>query len=92
MVVTPSNEEIRTSTKGNELRPAVDSPVLGEISDVRGIVLGPLLVQCQVDLTVEARSLCAVAPFGECHLPVPISVGDRKKLAAKSSRFPDRYP
>jgi hypothetical protein len=73
----------------NELRPAVDSLVLDEISDVRGVVLGPLLVQCRVDLIVEARSHRAVAPFGECHLPVPIGVGDRKKDASKSSRFPD---
>lgn len=73
----------------NELCPVVDSLVLGEISDVRGVVLGPLLVQCQVDLIVEAKSHHTVAPFGEGHLPVPISVGDRKKVAAKSSRFPD---
>jgi hypothetical protein len=70
----------------NELRPAVDSLVLGEITDVRGVVLGPLLVQCHI---VEARSHHTVAPFGECNLPVPIGVGDRKKVAAKSSRFPD---
>jgi hypothetical protein len=71
----------------NELCPAVDSLVLGEISDVHGVVLGPLLVQCQVDLIVEARLHRAVTPFSECHFPVPISVGDRKKVAAKSSRF-----
>ena len=76
-------------THGNELRPTVDSLVLGEVSDVRGVVLGPVLVQCQVDLIVEARSHRAVASFGECHLPIPINVGDRKKVAAKSSMFPD---